>query len=325
MSMRLVLIAAAALLTQGAIRPAAAEPFPSRPITFVVPYPAGGNVDVSARLLQSGIGDSLGQPILIDNKPGGAGFIGGLNVAHAAPDGHTVFVASNGPVVLAPLVMTNPAYQWDQVFAPVSSISFATTVLLIRPTLKVKSIQDLLAYAKANPKEFTMAIGGAGSINHLVSELFQQETGIKWLQVQYRGNAPAINDLIGGHVDAYIGQLSDSIASIQAGSVKAIAVIGPERTPLLPGVATTGEQGYPAIVASTFNGMLAPKGTPRDVVEKLSAAVRAGLAKQPVIDGFKKIGSEAKGSTPDEFTAFLKGETAKWREVVTRGNIHITD
>jgi tripartite-type tricarboxylate transporter receptor subunit TctC len=168
---------------------------------MVVPYAPGGNVDVTARVLQAAIGDALGQPVVIENRPGGAGLIAGDYVARADPDGHTLFVGSNGPIILGPLTMAKPAYQWEQAFAPVSSLAIATNMLLVRPSLPVRSVKELVDYAKQNPNKLTLATSSIASINHFLGELFKLKAGITWTEVHYRGNALAINDLIAGHVD----------------------------------------------------------------------------------------------------------------------------
>jgi tripartite-type tricarboxylate transporter receptor subunit TctC len=188
----------------------AAQQFPSKPITLVVPYAPGGNVDISTRILQAGIGDSLGQPIIIENRPGAGGLIAGDYVARAAPDGHTLFVGSNASILLGPMTMPKPPYQWDKVFAPVSSLAVATNMLLVTPKLPVKTVTELVDYAKKNPGKLTLATSSGASINHFLAELLKLKTGITWTEVHYRGNAPAINDLMAGHVDVGLMQLTDS-------------------------------------------------------------------------------------------------------------------
>ena len=197
----------------GAGRAAAAEQFPSKPITLVVPYAPGGNVDISTRILQAAIGNSLGQPIIIENRPGAGGTIAGEYVARSAPDGHTLFVGSNGPIMFGPMTMPKPPYQWDKVFAPVSTLAFATNMLLVRPTLPVKTVAELIDYSKKNPGKLTLATSGGVSINHFLAELLKLKTGITWTEVHYRGNAPAIADLMAGHVDVGFQQLTDSRAA----------------------------------------------------------------------------------------------------------------
>jgi tripartite-type tricarboxylate transporter receptor subunit TctC len=303
------------------IQPAAAQPFPSKPITMVVPYAPGGNVDVTARVLQAAIGDALGQPVVIENRPGGAGLIAGDYVARADPDGHTLFVGSNGPIILGPLTMAKPAYQWEQAFAPVSSLAIATNMLLVRPSLPVKSVKELVDYAKKNPNKLTLATSSIASINHFLGELFKLKAGITWTEVHYRGNALAINDLIAGHVDVGFQQLVDAAQHLRSGKLRALAVPGKVRAAAVPDVPTMAEAGYPEVDGVTFNGIFAPKATPRPVIDRLSGVVRAALQKQNAIDQLAALGSQARSSTPEEFTRFLQDETSKWGELVRAANI----
>ena len=303
------------------IQPAAAQPFPSKPITMVVPYAPGGNVDVTARVLQAAIGDALGQPVVIENRPGGAGLIAGDYVARADPDGHTLFVGSNGPIILGPLTMAKPAYQWEQAFAPVSSLAIATNMLLVRPSLPVKSVKELVDYAKQNPNKLTLATSSIASINHFLGELFKLKAGITWTEVHYRGNALAINDLIAGHVDVGFQQLVDAAQHLRSGKLRALAVPGKVRAAAVPDVPTMADAGYPEVDGVTFNGIFAPKATPRPVIDRLSGVVLAALQKQNAIDQLAALGSQARGSTPEEFTRFLQDETSKWGELVRAANI----
>ena len=305
--------------------PAAGQQFPSRPITLVVPYAAGGNVDISARILQSGIGQSLGQAIVVENRPGAGGTIAGDFVARAAPDGHTLLVGSNGPIMLGPMTMPKPPYRWDASFAPVSSLAVATNMLLVRPTLPAWTVAELVAYAKQNPGKLTVAISSGVSINHFMGELLKLKAGIAWTEVHYRGNAPAVADLVAGHVDAGFQQLIDSMEHLRAGRLRGLAVLGPKRAAALPDIPTSTEAGYPEVQGLTFNGVFAPKATPPEIVARLSAAMREALRKPEVISKLATLGSEARGSTPEEFTAFLTEETAKWADVMKQANIKVTE
>jgi len=305
--------------------PVAAQKFPTKPITLVVPYPAGGNVDTSARILQAAIGNSLGAPMIVENRPGAAGFIAGDYVARAQPDGHTLFVTSNGPLLLAPLVMPKPPYTWDGAFAPVSMLTIGANVLLVRPTLPVRSVKELVDYARQNRDKFQVAVDTGASINNFLSELLKQHAGIDWVAVRYRGNAPALTDLIAGHVDAGFAQLLESIQHIRSGQLRALAVMVKERVPALPDVPTMAEAGYPGVEGIIFTGVLAPKGTPPEVIDTLNAAVRKALAQPSVIKQFADLGSDARPSTPAEFAEFLRGENAKWVEVARKSNLKVSE
>jgi len=306
-------------------RGASAQDFPTRPVTLVVPYAAGGNVDISARALQAGLDNALGQPIVVENRPGASGTIAGQYVARAAPDGYTLLVGSNGPIMLAPMTMPNPPYQWQQAFAPISTLAVATNVLVVRPTLPVKSVAELVDYARKNPGKLTVAIDSVASINHFMGALFRLKSGITWTEVHYRGNAPAVTDLIAGHVDVGFLQLVDAAPHLTAGTLRALAILAPQRAPSLPDVPSIGEAGYPDVQGITFNGVFAPKATPRPVIDKLSAAIRGALAKTEVADRLAALGSTARGSTPEEFAAFLARESAKWKDVMQRANIKVTE
>lgn len=217
--------------------------------------------------------------------------------------------------------MAKPAYQWEQAFAPVSSLAVATNLLLVRPSLPVKSVKELVDYAKNNPNKLTLATSSVASINHFLGELFKLKAGITWTEVHYRGNALAINDLIAGHVDVGFQQLVDAAQHLQSGKLRALAVPGKARAATLPDVPTMADAGYPEVDGVTFNGIFAPKATPRPVVERLSGVIRAALEKQSAIDQLAALGSQARGSTPEEFTHFLQGETRRWSELVRAANI----
>ena len=313
------------LLVAACVTASPAQQFPSKPITFVVPYAPGGNVDISTRILQAGIGEALGQPIIIENRPGAGGLIAGDTVARSAPDGHTLFVGSNASILLGPMTMPKPPYRWDQAFAPVSGLAVATNMLLVTPKLPAKTVAELIDYSKNNPGKLTLATSSGASINHFLAELMKLKTGITWTEVHYRGNAPAINDLMAGHVDVGFMQLTDSRQHLESGTLRALAVLGPQRAPAVPNVPSIVEAGLPDVQGVTFNGLFAPKGTPAAVVEQLSTAIRTGLQKKEVIDKLGDLGSEARGSTPLEFTAFLTEETAKWTDVMQKANFKVSE
>jgi tripartite-type tricarboxylate transporter receptor subunit TctC len=323
--MRLGSLICGVLLLSLATAASSAQPFPSKPIVMVVPYAAGGNVDVSARILQAGIGDALGRPVVVENRPGAGGTLAGDYVARATPDGHTLFVGSNGPIMLGPMTMAKPPYQWDKVFAPVSSLAFATNMLLVRPGLPVATLSELVDHARRNPGKLTLATSSGASINHFMAELLKLKAGIVWTEVHYRGNAPAINDLVAGHVDLGFQQLTDSLQHIQAGKLRALVVLGPKRVAALPDVPTIEEAGFPDVQGVTFNGLFAPKATPPEIVERLSQAIRSALQTKPVVDQLAALGSEARGSPPAQFTQFLEQESRKWNDVMKQANIKVSE
>jgi tripartite-type tricarboxylate transporter receptor subunit TctC len=313
----------AALLAISGATDVFAQQFPTRPVTLVVPYAAGGNVDVSTRILQSGIGDALGQPVIVENRPGAGGTIAGSYVMRSQPDGHTLFVGSNGPVMLGPMTMPNPPYQWVDAFEPVSQLAVATNMLLVRPGLPVNSVAELIEFARKNPGKLTLATSSGASINHFMAELLKLKAGISWTEVHYRGNAPAINDLIAGHVDIGFQQLTDASQHLKAGKLRALAVLGPKRVPAFPDIPTIAEAGYADVQGITFNGIFAPKGTPKPVVDKLSEVIRQALSKPNVVAQLASLGSEARGNTPAEFREFLLMETSKWADVMKQANIKV--
>lgn len=295
---------------------AIAADFPTKPITLVVPYPPGGNVDVSTRILQKALGDSLGQPIVVENRPGGGGMIAGAYVAKADPDGHTLFVGSNGPVLFGPMTSENATYTWQDAFQPVSSLALATNVLLVRKDFPAQTPAEFIAYAKEHPGEILVGVSSLVSINHFLGLLLQQKAGAEWTEVVYNGNAPAVTDLVAGQIDAGFQQLVSSKQHIESGAIRPIAIVGTDRSPLLPDVPTLIESGFSNVAGVTFNGVFAPKGTPDEIVELLSGKIREALKDPEAVEKFAGLGSVTGGSTPQEFYDLLSGETAKWKEVM---------
>ena len=315
---------AMALLGALVAAPAVAQQFPTRPSPLVVPYAAGGNVDVSTRILQAGIGDALGQPIIIENRPGAGGTIAGDYVARSTPDGHTLFVGSNGPIMLGPMTMPKPPYQWDEAFAPVSRLPSPPTCCWCARRCRSNRWPNW-SISRKNPGKLTLATSSGASINHFMGELLKLKTGITWTEVHYRGNAPAINDLIAGHVDVGLQQLTDSLQHIKAGKLRALAVLGPKRVAALPDVPTIVEAGFPRRAGHHLQRRVRAEGDATAPVDRLSAAVRTALAKPSAIDKLAALGSDARGNTPAEFSQFLERETAKWTDVMKQANIKVSE
>ncbi|NUO73562.1 MAG: tripartite tricarboxylate transporter substrate binding protein [Frateuria sp.] len=314
----LVLLVTAALLSAGS---ALAQEWPTKPVKIVVPYPPGGNVDGAARIIAIELQKSLGQPFVVENKAGAGGLIAGESVAKADPDGYTLFLAANGPLLFSPVIYNRPLYHWQKNFVPISMVSLTPLQIQVHPSVPAKTVPELIALAKAKPNTLTMASPGAGTTNHLLSEQLQKATGASWITVHYKGNAPATNDLLGGQVQFSIDQVSVAQPYIKDGRTRALAVIAPKRVPWLPDVPTLEEQGIKGVEGQTFTGLLAPAGTPPAVTTKLSAALKTVLETKGVIDRFYQNGATAQWMAPEQFSAYLQKEEATWIPIIKAANI----
>jgi tripartite-type tricarboxylate transporter receptor subunit TctC len=310
---------ALALLAAGGL--AAAQEFPARPVRMVVPYPPGGNVDISARIVGPPLAELLGQAVVVDNRSGGGGNVGAALVAKATPDGHTLLVGSSGPLSVNPVVIRDMPYDSVRDFAPVGRVQSVPLVVLVSPKFPVKSVQELIARAKAEPGRITMASAGTGTTNHFAIELFGSLAGVQLLHVPYKGSGPALSELLGGQVNTMVDQLTSSIGFIKDGRLRVIAVTAAKRVSALPGVPTLAESGVPGYEASTFLGILAPAATPRPVVAKLNAALNKVMALPAVQQRFRALGADPAGSTPEAFGKIIADELAKWRGVAKAANL----
>lgn len=314
-------LSACAALVLSAFASIAQAAWPEKPVKIVVPYPPGGNVDVAARLIAPGLQKAFGQPFIIENKPGAGGMIAGEHVAKSSPDGYTLFMAANGPLLFSPIIFRKDTYKWDRDFEPITSVSYTPLVLQVKPGLAAKNLKEFLTYAKKNPGKLNMASPGAGTTNHLVSELLQSVTGAEWTTVQYKGNAPATTDLLGGQVDFNFDQVSVSLPFVKDGRTRALAVTTAERLPSMPDVPTFKEAGVKGMEAATFTGLLAPKGTPQEVLDQLSTAMGDVLKDPAIVKRFEELGAQAKGSSPEEFTKYLAAEDQRWTPIIRRAGI----
>jgi tripartite-type tricarboxylate transporter receptor subunit TctC len=301
--------------------PVTAQDWPSKPVKLVLPYPPGGNVDNAARIVAAELEKELKQTVIVENKAGAGGMIAGEFVAKAEPDGYTLFVAANGPLLYSPTIFNRPLYHWKSSFAPISSISFTPLVLQVHPSVPAKTAAELIALAKAKPNSLNMASPGAGTTNHLLSEMLQRVSGAKWTTIHYKGNAPATNDLLGGQVQFNLDQVSVAQAFIKDGRTRALAVVAPKRVPWLPDVPTMAEQGIKGVEGLTFTGVLAPAGTPPTVIARLSAALRKVLEQTTVKAKFFAAGAEARWMAPRDFSSYLAKEEATWMPIIKSANI----
>jgi tripartite-type tricarboxylate transporter receptor subunit TctC len=316
-----VLTALIAPFALAAIAAGAQQNFPTRPIRLIVPYPPGGNVDITARIIGPTLGELLGQTVVVDNRGGGGGNVGAHLVAKAPPDGYTLLMGSSGPLSVNPVVVPNLPYDSMKDYAPVSRVHVVPLVVLAGQKSGIGSIRELVERAKANPSKLATASAGTGTTNHFGIELFNTMAGVRLLHVPYKGSGPALAEMLGGQIPLMFDQLSASIGYIRDGRLRALAVASARRASVLPNVATLDESGLRGYEASTFIGVLAPAGTPRPVVAKLSAAMRKVMDTAAVRDKFLGLGAEPGSSSPEEFGKLIADELAKWRDVAKKAGL----
>jgi tripartite-type tricarboxylate transporter receptor subunit TctC len=295
---------------------AAAQGYPSKPIRFVVPYPAGGPLDTVARLLGSKLAESMKQPVVVDNKPGAGGNIGAEFVARSAADGYTILMGAVATHAINPSLYASIPYDPVRDFIPVTQVASTPNVLVLNPSVPASSVQELIAYAKANPGRLNFGSGSTGSAGHLAGELFDTMAGVRMVHVPYKGAGPAMQDLIGGQIQLMFDNLASSLGQIKAGRVKALAVTTAKRTALAPELPTISESGLPGFDVSTWFGIFVPAKTPQAIVERLHAEFTRALALPEVREAMLKLGAEPVGNTPQEFAAYIRSEADKYAKLV---------
>jgi tripartite-type tricarboxylate transporter receptor subunit TctC len=301
-----------------------AQDFPNRPIRVVIAFPPGGPTDLVGRIVADKMTALLGQRVVIENKPGANGTLGGETVAKSDPDGYTLFLTTCGAVAVSPHIYANMPYDSLRDFAPVAEVVTNTTVLVVSPKLGIKTAKELVALAKEKPGAVTFASTGVGSTPHLAQELLSIAAGVKFLHVPYRGAAPALTDLLAGQVQVAALDVPVLISQIQAGAIIPIGAAADKRNPILPDVPTLAEQGYPDTDASNWYGLLAPAKTPTAVIAKLNSAVNAALNDPVTREKLIKSGATPVGGTPQAMGDFLKAEYTKWGNVVSARGIKDT-
>lgn len=300
-----------------------AQPFPNKPIRIVVPFAPGGNVDVTARVLSAAMTRQMNQTVFVENKTGAGGKIGAEAAMRSPADGYTVMMGSNSSLSVAPNLYADWPYDPLNGLAPISHLASVPFVLIARPGLGVKSMSDLVRLAKQKPGGLTMASAGSGTSNHLVGEYFQSVTGTSLLHVPYKGAGPALLDVIAGRVDVLFDQVSSSSNYIEQGKVDALAVSSAVRWKSLPQVPTFVESGLSGFVITNFTGLVAPQGTPADVLDKLNKAANAALQDEAVKKSFATMGVEAVGSSPQQFSALVKEDLQRWAALIKEKNIKL--
>jgi len=302
---------------------AIAQPYPSKSVRIIVPFAPGGNVDITARLVAPGLSEALGQAVIVENKPGAGGTIGADMVAKSPPDGYTLLMGSNSTFSVAPSLYPNNPYNPTRDFAPVIMIASAPFVLVTNPAFGAKDTKELVALAKASPGKLTMSSAGTGSSNHLVGELFQEISGARFTHIPYKGSGQALTDLMGGQVNLHFDQITSASSFIQAGKLRALMVTAPRRVPMLPDVPTAAEAGYPSFEATNVTGLIAPAGTPHEIVDKLNAATQKVIAQAAMREKFAGIGAETTGGTPEQFGAYIRDDLSKWTRIVKDANVKV--
>ena len=302
---------------------AAADTWPSKAVTMVVPFPPGGSTDQVARAVGPLLTDKLKQSFLVDNKAGATGTIGATFVKRAAPDGYTFLVTSLGPLVIVPHLLKGMQFDPLKDFDTITVAVQSPNVLVVPVNSPHKSLADVVAYNKANPGKMTFASAGNGSSDHLTAELFWQQVGTKGIHVPYKGGAPAHTDIMGGQVDASFQNVNSVLQYIKGGKMRALAVTSAKRSPVLPDVPTMAEAGVANVEVTSWQAIVAPKGLPADVRQKAHDAFVEALNSPKVKEQFTSIGFEMVANTPAEFAAFQQKEYAKWKQVIETGKITI--
>src|SRR5215469_10677820 len=299
----------------------AQDRYPSRTIHIIVPTPAGGPVDVMARMVANQISPLLGQNVIIENRGGAGNTIGSAEAARAMPDGYTLLYSSSSGLVIAPMLQKNAGYDPLKSYDPVALVAATTNVLVVHPSVPVKSVQELIAYAKARPGMVNFSSGGIGTLPHLIGEYFKSKAGIDVVHVPYRGGGPSIQDVVAGHIQFTFEGISVLLPLIQTGQLRALAVTTAKRSPLLPDVPTMIESGFPDFSVSAWTGLLAPAGTPPDVIARLNGAVNASLQTPEMKAALDHLAGDALGGPPAELTKVIESDTGKWAPIIKALNL----
>ena len=309
--MRLILLACVL-----AIGNATAQTWPNKPVRVIVTFSPGGSSDIVARLIGAPLQAELGQPVIIDNKPGAGGTIGAQEAARAAPDGYTLLLSNSAPISISPAMQDQPRYDPVASFSHVAYIGSVANVFVVHPSVPATSLRELIGWIKAQPNPVNYGSGGIGSIGHLVGETLKKDQGLQMEHVGYKGSSPMHNDLLSGTIKLAIDTLPQNVPFIKDGKLRALAVTSPARAPMAPGVPTVLELGQKKLVAENFLGVSGPAGLPRPVVERLHAAMKKSLANPTVAQRLAELGVQGSDMTPEQFTAFVANQVKEWTQPV---------
>ena len=300
---------------------AQAQPFPNRAITLVIPFAPGGSTSIVGRVIADKMSQLLGQSIVVDNRAGAGGTFGTKIVAKSDPDGYTILLGYTGTLAIGPSLYKNVGYDPRKDFAPIGMIGNAPNSLVVHPSLPVKTVADLIAYAKAHPGKVNFGSAGAGTVSHITGEYFARAAGIKLVHIPYKGTGPALSELLGGHIPMAFAPIPATHANVNAGLLRALAVTSTTRNALLGEVPTMIEAGLPSFDASLYYGLAAPSGTPRPMIERLNKALRAALASEEVKKQLALDGTEITPGSPEDYAAFIDRDERKWSELVKASGV----
>jgi tripartite-type tricarboxylate transporter receptor subunit TctC len=306
----------------GAVTAHAADAWPAKPITLVVPFSAGGTTDIVARIVGQKMSDALHQPVIVDNRGGAGGTLGAGVVARAAPDGYTIFMATIAHAI-APALYHNLPYDFIKDFAPVGLVGTVPNVLIVNNTVPAKTVPELIAYIKKHPKQVNFGSAGIGSTEHLAGELFRSMTGTEITHIPYKGGAPMMADLMGGQIQMALATAPSAAPHVRAGKVRALAVTSAKPSPAFPGVPTLSQAGVPGYEMLTWYALMAPRGTPQPIVDRLHAELEKALKLPEVEKTFAEQGVTAGDMSEAQLESFIRNETAKWGKVVKEANVKL--
>ncbi len=305
----------------GSVVAACAQAYPNRAITLVVPFPPGGSTSLVGRVIADKMSQLLGESIVVDNRGGAGGTVGTRAVAKSEPDGYTLLAGYSGTLAIGPSLYRNAGYDPRKDFAPIGSIGCAPSSLVVHPSFPAKTVNELIAYAKANPGKVNFGSAGVGTVGHITGEYFAHATGIQIVHIPYKGTGPAIGDLLGGHIPMSFSPIATTAGNVKAGLLRALAVTSIGRNTLLPDVPTMIEAGVPAFDASLCYGLVAPTGTPRPVIDRLNEALQTALASDEVKKQLELDGTEITASTPEQYGDFIDKDEKKWSKLVKASGV----
>jgi tripartite-type tricarboxylate transporter receptor subunit TctC len=299
-----------------------AQGYPIKPVRIIVPFPPGGVADIIARPIAEKLQRSLGQPVVVESRGGATGTLGASFVAHSPPDGYTLLLGTTNEIAMSPTLYKSLPYDPTEAsFAPVTSVAVFPNVLVVGMDVPAQNVAELIALARNKPNTLTFGSSGVGSTNHLTLEIFQRQANVAIRHVPYRGGRPALNDVFGGHITGMFATLPSAISLIKAGKLRALAVTGTRRSGALPDVPTSQELGLPELVVTTWNGVLAPAGTPADVIERLHVALTSAVSDPELKKTFAAIGAETEFISPEQFTARIREDFDRWSSVIKQAGI----